>query len=213
MVKGDSKGDVVLVGYSGHALVVAEALLLSGYTLHGFLEKERVSVNLLNLEYLGFEQDKTVLEKIGGKFIFPCLGNNLLREEVFNLFSINRFKIITVSHPNSNVSDSVVIGSGTFVARGANINPFVNIGKGVIINTGSIIEHECLIEDFVHIAPGAVLAGNVTVGHGSFIGANAVVKQGVTIGRNAIIGAGSVVLADIEGESMYVGNPAKRLER
>lgn len=213
MDTANSKGDVVLVGYSGHALVVAEALLLSGYRLHGYLEKERVSDNLLNLEYLGLERDKSILEKIRGRCIIICLGNNALREELFNLFKINDFKIISISHPSSSVADSVIIGSGTFVARGANINPFVKIGNGVIINTGCIIEHECLIEDFVHIAPGAVLAGNVTVGHGSFIGANSVIKQGITIGRNTIVGAGSVVLTDVESESIYVGNPAKRLER
>jgi len=44
-----------------------------------------------------------------------------------------------------------------------------------------------------------------------WLGANVIVLPGVTIGRNAIIGAGSVVTKDIDANSIYVGNPARKL--
>ena len=46
----------------------------------------------------------------------------------------------------------------------------------------------------------------------NFIGAGAVIIQGCKIGKNSIVGAGSVVLHDIEENSTYVGNPARKVK-
>lgn len=204
---------VVLIGFSGHALVIAEALKLTGHEIIGYLEKNRAVSNELNLEYLGHESDNTVLKRIKGFCLFPAIGDNLIRSTVMSFFERKAFQFISVIHPDSSIAKQVNIGAGTFVARGACINPFVQIGQGVIINTGAIIEHECKISAYAHIAPGAVLAGGVSVGRNSFIGANAVIKQGVTIGDNVIIGAGAVVLKNIEENLTMVGNPARIIYR
>ncbi|NOU48465.1 MAG: acetyltransferase [Bacteroidales bacterium] len=201
--------DVILIGYSGHALVVAEALSLSLYNIVGYLEKRKSDSNLLGIEYLGFEQDEDVLKTIKGILVFPAIGDNFLREKVIGFLNKKGFEFVTAIHPKSNVSSYCKIGLGSLVCQGAIINPFATVGNGVIINTGSIIEHECVINDFAHIAPGAVLAGNVNVGKGSFIGANSVIKQGVIIGDHVTIGAGSVVLKNIENNTTFAGNPAK----
>lgn len=52
---------------------------------------------------------------------------------------------------------------------------------------------------------------NVTIGNKVFIGAGSIVMPGVTIGDNVIIGAGSVVTRDVDPDSVYAGNPAKRI--
>ena len=53
--------------------------------------------------------------------------------------------------------------------------------------------------------------GRVTIGNNVFIGMNAIITRGVTIGDNVIIGAGSVVTKDCEGDSVYAGNPARKI--
>jgi sugar O-acyltransferase (sialic acid O-acetyltransferase NeuD family) len=204
---------VILVGYSGHAFVAAEAIILSGYEIMGYLEKFKASKNLLDLTYLGYETDEKVLKMISGNSAFIAIGDNFMRQKVFTYFVSHSFNIISVLHPKANISSFSKIGKGTLVCQGAQINPFTTIGDGVIINTGAIIEHECIISDFSHIAPGAVLAGNVSVDRGSFVGANAVIKQGVKIGSNATIGAGSVVLNNIEDYAVVAGNPAKSIKK
>ena len=204
---------VVLAGYSGHALVAAEALMLAGFEVAGYLEKKPVANNFLNLHYFGFEQDRKVLETINGMSVFPAIGDNSIREKLILYFEEMGFELATAIHPDARISQYASIASGTLICRGALINPFAKIGKGVIINTGAIIEHECVIDDFAHIAPGAVLAGNVSIGKTSFIGANAVIKQNVNVGKGAIIGAGSVVLYDVENEKTFIGNPAKMFIR
>lgn len=202
---------VILLGYSGHALVVAETLSQAGFELAGYLDICEVSENLLSLPYLGFEKEPSTIDRIQGFAIFPAIGNNQIRCTSMNLLLSQGFYFLTAISPLANLSSSSNIGVGTLICKGVSINPFTRIGKGVIINTGAIVEHECMIGDFAHIAPGAVLAGNVHVGKKSFIGANSVVKQGVKIGENVIIGAGSVVLHDIDDDCIFAGNPAKKI--
>lgn len=206
-----SKKEIVLIGYSGHAFVAGETILQAGFILAGYLEKQEQQLNPYQLNYLGFEENQSVVETLRQYTFFPAIGDNLIRSKVFNFMKENGFNFIKAIHPRSNLASNIQIGDGTLVCQGVSINPLVEIGQGVIINTGAIIEHECHLNDFVHVAPGAVLAGNVFVGENSFIGANAFVKQGVKIGRNVTVGAGAVILHDLEDDQTYVGNPAKIL--
>lgn len=202
---------IVLIGYSGHALVAAEVLMHLGYTICGYLDKKDTPKNLLNIPYLGFEANDSDLHKIKGIPVFPAIGNNAIRRHVFEFLASKNFEQPHAISPRTNISSFASIGAGVLICQGACISPFAKIGNAVIVNTGSIIEHECKVSDYAHIAPGAVLAGNVTIGRNSFIGANAVIKQGVIIGDNAVVGAGAVVLQNIPDNSTFIGNPAKRI--
>ncbi len=204
--------DILLIGYSGHGLIAAEAIMLAGFILKGYLEIEEVKFNPFQLKYFGFESDSKVLNNIREFEFFLGIGSNSLRKNIFESMVVKGMKFITVIHPNANVTSLTSIGTATLISRGACINPATQIGNGVIINTGAIVEHECIIGDFSHVAPGAVLAGNVQVGEGSFIGANVVIKQGVKIGKQVVIGAGTVVLDDVPDNQILVGNPARLLQ-
>lgn len=206
---------IALFGYSGHAFVVADAILQSGDQLIGYYNRSKASLNPFHLAYLGNEQELTDLEQIMGTDVqvFVSIGDNSIRQGVCQLLSLNNSTFARVVHPAATLSALATVGVGSFVAAGARINALASIGQHVIINTGAIVEHECQIGDYAHVAPGAVLAGNVHVGEGSFIGAGAVVKQGVQIGQAAVVGAGAVVLKDVPEGEVWVGNPAKRLKK
>lgn len=45
-----------------------------------------------------------------------------------------------------------------------------------------------------------------------WIAANVTILPGVTIGKNSVIGAGSLVTKDVEANSLYYGNPAKKIK-
>ena len=89
----------------------------------------------------------------------------------------------------------------------------ISIGDHVRITEGCKI----LTHDFAWSVPktieGGVLgaSGKVRIGNNVFIGMNTVICRNVTIGNNVIIGAGSVVTKDCDDNSVYAGNPAKKI--
>lgn len=193
----------IIIGFSGHAFVVLEALLEMGKDVKGYCDSNEKDINPYRLNYLGQES----FELVNQYKWFVTIGNNIKREKIIStFFNENLIKIV---HPTSYISKTCLIKEGSFISANASLNAQVKIGKGVIINTNSVIEHECNINDYAHIAPGSVLAGNVSIGKRSFIGANSVVKEGVIIGDDVIVGAGAVILKDIPDNVVVVGNPGK----
>lgn len=63
--------------------------------------------------------------------------------------------------------------------------------------------------DFERRNRGLEYAYSITVGDNVWIGAGVQVMPGVTIGSNVVIGGGSVVVKDIPGNCVAVGNPCK----
>lgn len=198
---------IILVGYSGHGLVVADTAFENNLNVIGYTEKSVNNVNPFKLEHLGNESSPNFdLWNLDVDFILG-IGDNKIREKVYNLIIKRNKKVISVINTSASISSFATIGDGVFINRNVSINALAYVGNNVILNTGCIIEHECEVNENVHVAPGAVLAGNVRVGAGTFIGANAIVKQGVVIGENVIVGAGTIVLNDIPNGKKIVGNP------
>ncbi len=202
---------VFLFGYSGHAFVIIESLFGAGFQIKGYFDFKPAENNPYNLEYFGYEKDVDVNSIVGSDFVFPSVGDNLIRNDLITLFEKRQLKELAIKDGSANVSSTALIRPSTYIGKNVTVNAQTEIGKGVVLNTGCVIEHECEIANHVHIAPGAVLCGNVAVGEGSYIGANSVVKQNVNIGANIIIGAGSVVLWDIEESGTWAGNKLRKL--
>ena len=206
------KTSFVILGYSGHAFVVADIAMEAGIRIQYYADKQISQINPFELEYLGYESDPDFPGWSRGFQFVLGIGDNGLREKAaFRLFE-NQEILLNIIHPGSGISKKAELGSGIFVSRNVSVNSFAEIGNYCILNTGCIIEHECKIGSASHIAPGAVLAGNVIVGERSFIGVNSVVKQGVNIGKDAVIGAGSVIICDIPDGGVFAGNPAKSIK-
>lgn len=203
--------EIILIGYSGHGFVVAEAAIRQGLNLQYYTEVEEKERNPFHLRYFGNEQEENFHGWNANFSYILGIGDNNARSKVLDLILKNKKEILNVIHPSALFSETANSGYGNFLSKNVIVNPLVKIGNACILNTGCIIEHECEIGNAVHIAPGAVLAGNVRVGDFSFIGANAVVKQGVTIGHNAVIGAGTVVLNDVKDGQVIIGNPGREL--
>lgn len=203
----------VLVGYSGHALVVGDTALSLGIDLSYYTEKRQNSNNVFDLEYLGFEGDDN-FKYWSKKYSYILgIGDNAIREKTAKILLNKQQEMLTLQHQSAVISKYAKLGQGCFVASHVSVNTLASIADFCILNTGCIIEHECNIQQSAHIAPGAVLAGNVSVGRRTFVGANSVIKQGVKIGDDVIIGAGAVVINDIPDHTTVVGNPAKQINK
>ncbi len=204
---------IVLLGYSGHAYSVIDALRSMDVKILGYLDLKANPFNPYHLDYLGNENSIELSASLKANDFFPSIGEGKLRAKIISFIENNGLSQTNTIHKTANVSKDVVLESSIFISNGAIINTLSTIKKGAIINTGAIIEHECNISEYAHVGPGAVLAGNVEIGQNTFIGANATVIQGINIGSNVTIGAGAVVIDDVPDNATYVGNPARKLEK
>lgn len=202
----------VIIGYSGHAYVVADSYISSGHSLGYYTNLTEVFKNPFNLKYLGHESDSNFKGWDMGLSYILGIGNNNIRYKVAQLILSKSQIIERVIDASALISKTANIGIGVFASKGVLVNAFSKVNDYVILNTGCIIEHECEIDIAAHIAPGAVLAGNVKIGKRTFVGANSVIKQGVEIGDDVIIGAGSVILENVSSNSKIVGNPGRLIK-
>ena len=198
-----------IIGYGGHAYVVAESYLSNGNSLNYYTNIIQVEKNPFSLAFLGYETDPNFEGWHMNLAFILGIGDNNLRNKIAQLLLSKHQIIESVIDTNSIISKSANIGIGIFASKGVLVNAFSKIGNFTILNTGCIIEHECEIGTASHIAPGAVLAGNVKIGERSFIGANSVIKQGVEVGDDVVIGAGSVIINNISSNTKIAGNPGR----
>ena len=93
------------------------------------------------------------------------------------------------------------------------IGNHVRITEGVIILTHDYSWSVLKRLEAEDVVPGRILGAQspVEIGNNVFIGMNTIITRGVKIGDNVIIGAGSVVTKDCDSDSVYAGNPAKKL--
>jgi sugar O-acyltransferase (sialic acid O-acetyltransferase NeuD family) len=206
--------NVVVIGASGHARVVAEAAELSHHAVAGYLAPEPLAeADQLLHEYLG--NDDKLPDLIGQGFQF-CIGLGFVnaagaarRRQLLDRLPQDRLPVIR--HPSSIVSRYSNCGAGAMIAAGATVGTRAVIGAGAIINTGSIVDHDSTVGENTHVAIGAKIAGGVRIGENCLIGAGAVVLQGMVIGNNAVVGAGAIALRNVPDGATVFGNPARIL--
>ena len=204
--------EVIILGASGHAKVIAESIIKSGDLVVGFLDDND---DLQGKEvYLGIKVIGKTSEVVNfpDKFFVIGIGSNNVRKMFAEKYpELNWYIVI---HPSAIIASDVQIGEGTVIMPGVVINPGTTIGKHSIVNTGTTLDHDNTIGDYVHISPGTHLAGTVTVGDSCWICAGVTVINNVSIASGNIVGAGAVVLHDItENDSTYVGVPIRKIKQ
>lgn len=142
-----------------------------------------------------------------------AIGNAKVRKEVYNKLKDN----LNIVFPNlidpSVIIEDIELGKGNIICAGTIITVNVNIKDFVIINLDCTIGHDDIINNFVTIYPSVNVSGNVKIDEETEIGTGTQIIQGKVITKNVIIGAGTVVVKNIEEEGIYIGVPAKRLEK
>ncbi len=204
---------LVIVGASGHGLVVADIVRRTArFELAGYLDSGKpVGPGPAGLPILGPVEEAAGLAKRHG--FTDCLvavGHNETRRRCVDrlVALLPELCFPAVVHPSAVVAEGVVLGAGTGVMAGAVLNPGCTIGRHCILNTGCRFDHESRLGDFASLAPGVVTGGNVTVGAGTAVCLGAMVIHGIRIGRESVVGAGSLVLEDVADRCVVYGSPA-----
>lgn len=105
------------------------------------------------------------------------------------------------------------VGENVFIYEQSIVQPFVRLGENVTVRAGANLGHHSTVGNHSFIASSVVTGGNVSIGERCFIGLGAVLRDGIRIGDRCFIGAGAVVIGDTDPDGVYVGNPARKLEK
>jgi serine O-acetyltransferase len=103
---------------------------------------------------------------------------------------------------------------GIHLAQSADIAPGLYIGHfGGIEVTNCRIGPHCAIQQQVKLAPPERTSRGPTIGEGVWIGAHVQICGEFAVGDGATIGAGAVVIQDVPGRCLALGNPARVAQR
>lgn len=199
---------LVIIGASGHGKVVADIAKKNGYGPIVFLDDNEAVKDCGGYAVAGKCCSFTDYDCD----IFVAIGNPTVREKFLKELEKHGKNIPVLVHPGAIVAENSAIGKGTIIAAGAVVNPCAVIGKGCIINTCASVDHDCAVADYVHVSVGAHVAGTVSIGLRTWIGAGATVSNNVNICADTMVGAGAVVVKDILEKGTYVGVPARKIK-
>jgi sugar O-acyltransferase (sialic acid O-acetyltransferase NeuD family) len=203
-----------IVGFGGHAAVVADACRALGWDVSSFLAEEGMipaspepSGKVIRVR----RGEQIDLKKLDTATVALGIGDNEARLWWFEKLLLEGFQLPAIIHPAAWVSPSAKIAEGVFVGAGAVIQAGAVLGKAALINSNATVEHHAEIGEGAHVGPGAVLAGLAKVGQLSMIGAGAVLKDRVSVGKISTVGAGAAVIQNVPDKSTVAGVPAKPL--
>ena len=190
--------DWIVIGFGGHARVVADTLIQLGHWPIGFTDSNLAyqGQHWRGIPYLGddavlahFAPDRTVLAMGIGS-----LPNHAQqRRHSIQTLLQQGYELPAIVHPNAYVAYDVHLAAACQIMAAAIVQPGCRIGLGCIVNSGACIEHDCRIGDHCHIACKATLCGQVTLDDRVHIGAQACVIQEMGIGADTVIAAGACV--------------------
>lgn len=109
--------------------------------------------------------------------------------------------------------NNVYLGNPHKIWIDKNAEHFIQIGDNCQITSGvTILAHDESYSICGKVYNDLPRTQRMThIGNNVFIGINSIILMGSFIGDNVIIGAGSVVSGNLESNSVYGGNPARRI--
>lgn len=108
---------------------------------------------------------------------------------------------------------NVEIGENSFIFENNVLQYHAKIGNNVTLWSGNHVGHRTVIRDNCFVSSHCVISGFCEIGESCFLGVNSSFSDGVKVARDCVIGAGAVVIRDTEERKVYVGNPAKPLDK
>lgn len=205
---------IFLFGASGHGKVIADIVEDEGLlAVAGFIDAGLpVGSERYGYPVLGSEDDLPRLcaeHGVGGGIV--AIGDNAVRARVAEriLALVPEFAFETAVHSTAAVARGAVLGEGTVVMAQAVVGADAHTGRHCIVNTAATLDHDGVLEEYASLGPGAHLGGNTSLGAYAHVGLGASVIHGVRIGPNTVVGAGAAVVADLPGDTLALGVPAR----
>ena len=134
-----------------------------------------------------------------------------LRLQHIKFIKDNNLPCHTLIDPRTFISKDVVIGEGTYIARGVNLRGGVRIGKHCNFLDNSGIATDSTVGDNCILSAGAYLMSNVILDNNVYVGTRATVLNGhsskqnnVSVGDNCKIHAHALVTKDMPPDTTAI---------
>jgi len=210
--------DIVIFGAGGLGREVACLIkrinaVESTWNLMGFYD-DGIEVGASN-EYgsvLGNVNDLVSKEK--DLSVAVAIGSPKTVKKIVEKLSVNKhLEFPNLISPDFNISDpdNYEIGFGNIIQRNCTISCNVKMGSFNILNTGIGLGHDAQMGDYNSFMPAVKISGEVKIGDCNFFGVGSVVLQQLTVGNGIKLGAGSVLMRKAKDDTLYMGNPAKKV--
>lgn len=141
-----------------------------------------------------------------------AIGNSKIREKVVQQLPADT-QYETLIHPAAHVTPWVEIGEGCIIAAQSIVTCDVVLGKHVHLNCLTTVGHDCVIGDYTTTTAAVNISGSCRVGRHTYWGNGATIKQGLEVCDEVVVGMGAVVTKSITESGIYVGMPARKLEK
>lgn len=137
-----------------------------------------------------------------------------LREQYINKVIELDLDCVTLIAPTAQVSDTAILGKGTYIAGNCVIANYTKVGDFTQIHDNSIIGNHCSIGFNTNIQRLVTFIGHTIVGDNCIVGLHTLVADNyITIGDNAIIHSGFIIARDVDpGEIVHMtGRTLKKI--
>jgi len=138
---------------------------------------------------------------------------NRVRTRLYQVTKQKGYSLASYVSSEAFVWHNVEIGENCFIFENNVLQYHVKIGNNVMLWSGNHVGHRTVIHDNVFLSSHCVISGFCEIGEYCFLGVNSCFNDGVKVARDCVIGSGAVVIRDTDAQKVYVGNPAKPLDK
>ena len=212
---------VLIMGGGGNASVIAFAIIDAN------LRGDK------SLEFVGYINDRDEVNEIEG---YPVVGGlkdipDLINQDYYFINAIGKIGVqkdrialleslnipderyVTFIHPLAYVAPNVRLGPGCVVMPNVSISPGTRIGKCTRVMVNAIIGHNNNIGEYCFFAAHSCTGAYLNIRDGVFVSLNATVREFLTLESYSTVGMGAVLTKSIGENEIWIGNPARKLEK
>jgi sugar O-acyltransferase (sialic acid O-acetyltransferase NeuD family) len=200
---------IVIIGTGGFALELSGLLSDVGIKIKGFIGPKPTR----KLPELWLGNDDYLNEMPQASIVLIAIGSPKIRSKLVQKIRNKKIKQYTFVHPESYIGSDVIIEEGSIIYPNVTIHAGVIVRKNVLVNSNATIGHETIVGELTNIGPGSSIGGCCKIGRETYIGIGSSIIEKVTIGKDVLIGAGASVVSNIITPGIYVGVPAKKINK